>query len=705
MVNAKLIEPRTLLKNIVKVIRKENIQLLINVLKKEAQTDDELKGLIEQLESAKSSPALLRELFRRWVIDPKGKYNPHGVAARRFFGWHTDAGDFNKLRPEFLDVIYLLPPRDYAIIETLVPLLEYRSNLPLPQTGSQGTKKLFDVGTGTGLLMQILRRVGVNGKMVGIDPATALADYACTKFEEEPDVEITTPKIQEFKGFDLQFQMALCYMVLHHVPKDNGDIQYEKALEKIYGALAEGGIFVYTDKLCAGRSKVGKPKAFDFKTTSDLFPLQSGQDLTVQPAELNSIPPFQPHPQELEEYNREWKEEAAETLSKIGFLIQSAKPLNERVVLFVCRKPYTNIWDKFAHKPNPKFHKALSEKDMAEIEKHAPYQWSYKVLEAIYQDLSREKEVPKTGEVGKGFLKGIAYFSWEKASRLFLVRRAYPFGFHILSYSHVHEGWGSLGRMLEEFEENTQKYVEKTGYSCLTRDAVQRTLPFQGDIEYLNYEAAMAVPVYKLDPINGYQLRGAFLFYLAKPEYVPLHTGSPWQDDLIKKFKDLNDVMNNALNKQENKLQIENSTQVLLEQWETLAAKKPGAVIARLEINLAQKKGRNSSFLKLLKVSSKIQAQLSGSECYSVLDDSELEKGQVAILVAARFGTSYDEIQEKILAIVGVAAAENFGPFKYSCNPLGLKTSRKINSQLPHHDASAPSRLDKRRLPRERALK
>src|SRR5207244_7747324 len=124
--------------------------------------------------------------------------------------------------------------------------------------------------------------------------------------------------------------------------------------------------------------------------------------------------------------------------------------------------------------------------------------WTYQVIGARYKDITREECPDKFNKEDRtGFLKGIAYFSWERASRLFLVRRARPFDFHILSYSHVHEGWGSLGRMVKDFEYNSADYVKNKGYSCLTRDAVQRTLPLQDDIEYLDYEAAMAMPIYR----------------------------------------------------------------------------------------------------------------------------------------------------------------------------------------------------------------
>jgi SAM-dependent methyltransferase len=667
MNDEKTTTPKKLLESAVKEVLQDNIEALIRALKNEAGP----AWLTEQLKDAKGSPDLLRELFRLWVLDPVDENEGRVQEARKYLGWKVNAADFNGLKPEFLDVIYLLPPRNYAIVETLAPLLEHRITKGLIQPKNIEIKKLFDIGTGTGLLMRILRKAGIKGKMLGIDPAADLADFASQKFSRSSEsIKIEVNRIQNFYKLHTQFEMALCYMVLHHVCDENAE--YQNALKKIFEALLEGGTFVYTDKLCAALDENNNPQPFDFKTASESRLLESGQELEVESSELNSVKPFRPHPEKLPEYHRTWKD-VANALSEAGFLIQCAKPLNERVMLFVCRKPYTMTWERFATKPRQRYRAALGKGKSAHLKMgKAPYHWTQKVLQELYFDISGE-ECPTTfKKEGKGFLRGIAFFSWEKASRLFLVRRAQPFDFHILSYSHVHDGWGTLGRMIEEFEKDPADYTKNKGYSCLTRDAVQRTLPFQGDIEHLNYEAAMAVPIYRND---GYELRGALLLYLAKLEYVPLHTGIELQKDLIERFTELNDLINNALDKQSEKLQIVESAKRICAKWEELAQKKPESVaIARLIItakkNSPKKRQINNHSLSLSDVCSRIQAQLTGSDCFSVLDDKNLLKGEAAILVAARFGVTYDEIRERILATVG-AAAENYGPFIYECKQLG----------------------------------
>jgi len=270
------------------------------------------------------------------------------------------------------------------------------------------------------------------------------------------------------------------------------------------------------------------------------------------------------------------------------------------------------------------------------------------------------------------FLRGIGYFSWETPSRLFLVRRTVPFDFHLLSYSHVHEGWGSLGRMVEEFEVDPQRYRSERGYSCLTRDAVQRTLPFLGDIDLLKYEAAMAVPIYS---DKDFQLRGAFLLYLAKKEYVPLHTGGAVQERLAEQFLRLNQAMNQALDYQERVLGVQDSATTICAKWKQLVQDRTGGelVIGRLELGYPECADRT----KLLELCSRIQALLSGSDCFSVLDRDELGVGRAAILIAARYGLSFDDVRERALSAVG-AAGENCGPLIYSCRQLRDSPMRRI---------------------------
>jgi SAM-dependent methyltransferase len=640
---------------------------------KETQADSHLEWFATQLSSARRAPDLLRELFRTWLIEPPDDHSPTVMSLRQFFGWREGAVDFDDLRPDLLDVIYLLPPRDYAVVETLLPVLEHIPSALIRVGEGAANPGLLDVGTGTGVLMRILRASGVKGPYVGIDPARRLARYASETLQQFTDVKVTTERIEDLQEQHPRFQQVVCYMVLHHVSDQNDDEDYRRALRAMFDQMEEGGVLVYTDKLWAIRGVGGTLYGFDFITSATREDLESGQELEILPAELDAVRSFQPHPKSVPEYQRTWKD-AAEKLSHAGFLIERAKPLNECVFQFVCRKPQLSSWRKFALNPKSEFPNALERrKIVADANRQAPYQWTFKCLAALYEDITGEtcpdKLLTAEETVGKGhFLRGIAYFSWEKASRLFLVRRARPFDFHVLSYSHVHAGWGSLGRMVEEFEADYEDYIKRKGYTCLTRDAVQRTLPFLGDIDTLRYEAAMAVPIYRPE---DHEMRGAFLLYLAKREYVPLHTGSLLQADLVTKFQELNRGMNDALDWQEEALDIQNSADAVRRKWEKLVQAPGGEdlVIAKLSLELSEHEQTEKTARSLSDLGSRIQALLSSSECFSVLDERQRHTGKIAVLVAARFGLAFDDIRDNILSAVG-AAAEGCSPLSYRCCAL-----------------------------------
>src|SRR5687767_896914 len=102
MQDGKAASLREAVQGIIDQILYQNVEELIGAL-----TDPTLMWLSEQLNSAKHSPDLIRELFRLWVMKPENEKDIRVAAAREYLGWNTNARDFNGLKPEFLDVIYL----------------------------------------------------------------------------------------------------------------------------------------------------------------------------------------------------------------------------------------------------------------------------------------------------------------------------------------------------------------------------------------------------------------------------------------------------------------------------------------------------------------------------------------------------------------------------------------------------------------------
>ena len=310
-------------------VRSECIARLIRALRergRERTGGEHAVWLAGQLASAHADPAAIRELLRGWILQPPDIRNPRVRSLRRAVGWSEDASDFSTLLPELLDVLFLLPPRDAAVFETLSALIGGADG---PQFSS-----LLDVGTGTGLLPELLFAAGYRGSLTGIDPARPLLDYARNRLGIRPDLELFPERIQDYRPRPGSAAAALSYMVLHHVPDTAG--QYAAALATIFLALADGGVFVYVDKLY---SVGGSPAAaFDLEGARPRATLPGGLKIEAELSPRNPAQPFMPHPAGLREFHRPWQD-AAVTLVETGFRIDRTKILNERVVLFFCRKP------------------------------------------------------------------------------------------------------------------------------------------------------------------------------------------------------------------------------------------------------------------------------------------------------------------------------------------------------------------------------
>src|ERR1051325_9726362 len=93
-------------------------------------------------------------------------------------------------------------------------------------------------------------------------------------------------------------------------------------------------------------------------------------------------------------------------------------------------------------------------------------------------------------------LRAIAYFSWEKERRVFLVRRVYPTHFDFLSYSHVPEGSGALGVMIDEVL--AKKYRKKNKiYTPIFDVRDRKTLvPYLREVERLEYNSILVLPIF-----------------------------------------------------------------------------------------------------------------------------------------------------------------------------------------------------------------
>ncbi len=118
-------------------------------------------------------------------------------------------------------------------------------------------------------------------------------------------------------------------------------------------------------------------------------------------------------------------------------------------------------------------------------------------------------------------LRALGYFSWEEERRCFLTRRVFPTNFDFLSYSYVPEGWGALGLMLKDVVEGKYK-GRNQAYTEIPNVKAEKTLiPYLQEVERLNYDSILTIPIFKPEKSDIDNLLGAFAFYVNKSENLP----------------------------------------------------------------------------------------------------------------------------------------------------------------------------------------
>lgn len=693
--------------------RREACTALVSKLEDEGE-----EGFAAELGSATDDSDLLCELIRARIIAPTN--NTASSRIRQTVGWNVATGAFNGLLPEYWDLVSLLPSRERAVRRTLRSLME-------DQLAEEG--QLLDAGCGTGLLASLLVAVNYPGHILGYDTNTAWKTFAAARglkrFTAE-DRDITTIREEE------KFDAIVCYMVLHHVP---GQHDWQEALRRFFVALKPNGVFAYTDVVSPVNSGT-EPLAISAPELT--VGLRSGQLLHIPPVRLPARRHFKPHPDDakLEKF-REWQEVAQE-LSLAGFAIEKMDVVDEVTVHFKCRKPDLHLWTNYtsmgdSQRESLRVLELLDAQEGAEVfRKRSPYQFTLPVMAALWHDLMgegsvfmegeypwwrkerRESECSTSQDVRQGArrietpavnlnpssppsledeveVRAIAFFSWEPDSRQFLVRRAWPHHFHIISYSSVFAGWGSLGRMVEEFENNPKQYIRLKGYSFLDRGDLQRTLPFAGDFESLKYEAALAIPVAD-DPDGDHpRLLGSYLVYLRRKGLVPVHTGSDYHKEFNRQLRELARKTASILGKQDRAFQYSaevSREQATAKEWRRLVdtSEGSGLVIAELLLTIeggsATDPGGNPHLLDVLCAG--LVAMLSGPETCTIRDQAAAaavakrqevdlrDSNQTAcLLIAARPGMTFDALHERILALIGPAGWRHMvRGLSFSCDLL-----------------------------------
>jgi SAM-dependent methyltransferase len=99
--------------------------------------------------------------------------------------------------------------------------------------------RILDVGCGTGTLaLGAKRRAGPTGTVAGIDASPEMIGRARTKAKREGlEVQFTVGSATSLPIANGSYDVVLCSLALHHVPKD----EREAAIEEMHRALVPGG--------------------------------------------------------------------------------------------------------------------------------------------------------------------------------------------------------------------------------------------------------------------------------------------------------------------------------------------------------------------------------------------------------------------------------------------------------------------------------
>lgn len=221
-----------------------------------------------------------------------------------------------------------------------------------------------------------------------------------------------------------------------------------------------------------------------------------------------------------------------------------------RVEGLVVEKParrftMSNVWLRFPPPPESRriIDVALNEGEKKRGQPPTPFQFSLFVMFGLYSHLQGKLVGMRSGMAGdyverhhfndvvankqvplpdyksamRTPVRAIAYCSWEKERRSFLIRRVYPTYFDFLSYSHVPEGWGALGVMMKEA---SQKNYD--GFSVVEDVRHSRNvLPYLAEADRLKYTAVVVLPVIDAETSRLPDVLGAFVFYIGDPGSIP----------------------------------------------------------------------------------------------------------------------------------------------------------------------------------------
>jgi SAM-dependent methyltransferase len=153
-------------------------------------------------------------------------------------GVAPSADFWEKLDPDFWELLNTLPPRDHVLVESYIALdpddLEARWK-------RNPDVCLLDVGCGTGIAARVLRKAGYTFPIHGID--SSKESIARANQQNIADFTAEVCSVNDLPSIQRRFSAALCVMVLHHVTDLNA------ALRGVCRSLCPGAVFSLSDKM------------------------------------------------------------------------------------------------------------------------------------------------------------------------------------------------------------------------------------------------------------------------------------------------------------------------------------------------------------------------------------------------------------------------------------------------------------------------
>ena len=318
-------------------------------------------------------------------------------------------------------------------------------------------------------------------------------------------------------------------------------------------------------------------------------------------------------------------------------------------------------------------HTFRKEADPDELEKFesydVPFQFTLLILAALYSDIlhlpakalpmeasqplilgARTVTTITRAEAMEKPLRAVGYFSWERQTRMFLVRRIFPPFFDYLSTSHVPEGWGASSKMLYELREELKKgrpVSNGSFYTVFNPDDDRRlALPYIVERGRLNYHQILVAPVFDPSPNDPShpELLGAFLFFWGVTDVIP-----KWNQSTATGLRQFLEPLCQGTGKivklHYQYLEYPDHVRVASE-WEKIRTGSHGGIteIIKVELTAATKWDADTAATELV-------SHLSGTDFYAVLADST-EIHSRTVLIAARHEINLAEFHSRVVDVL-----------------------------------------------------